>query len=577
MAIQNFSGGGFYGRVGSVVGFRKYGKFVLREWVRGTNPQTPAQQAHRGAFGEFSKVASYSLNLNRRSGVFDYRSGNEYSLRVKAAAQLANAGADFLDAFPVFPFGYTPAFQSTKITLIGQTTTAVQLNAIGQLPPTARAVGAVVAFYNAELQEYDIEYTSGTLTPSDSGADIVLKNAWFGRWDTSTQIVLISQDDENFNGTTYWQRQTTIEAPAIPEREFNFSVRSFTRSGRAFTLVFDEPFFENSQEITSATLSAVSAGNVVSVEVPQVSFINVGGYFGITFASEGATDETILAFPAGSSISFPFVKIYGDAVHLISIAPSVPLTSSDLSRGATLTAGAVSHVPGGLSFSFSAPSDVLSGGTVNISYTGWTLFENKSISGTALARFSDGKILFDFLPSLRSDWCLPSYDAPASRSLSLEVIKNGVTYTANPATLGTPNESAPQRVVTLSYFEVDSNDPTGGLFFSYNANIFPEGFSDYVTREYEGTSSDYFSFEGWDINRPRTSDVTSADPAFAGIAMRCDSFDDSSIEFYAEASEVPGSSDIPTVFNATCIDASATLGGVLYKLTSTPRRVTFPV
>lgn len=576
MAIQNFSGGGFYGRVGTVVGFRKYGKFVLREWVRGTNPQTPAQQAHRGAFGEFSRVASYSLNLNRRSGVFDYRSGNEYSLRVKAAAQLANAGADFLDAFPVFPFGYTPAFQSTKITLIGQTATAVQLNAIGQLPPTARAVGAVVAFYNAESQEYDIEYTSGTLTPSDSGADIVLKNAWFGRWDTSTQIVLISQDDENFNGTTYWQRQTTIEAPAIPEREFNFSVRSFTRSGRAFTLIFDEPFFENSQEMTSATLSAVSAGNIVSVEVPQVSFVNVGGYFGITFASEGTTDETILAFPAGSSISFPFVKIYGDELHLISGASSVPLTSSDLSRGATLTAGTVSHVPSGLAFSFSAPSDVLSGGTVNISYTGWALFENKTISGTALARFSEGKILFDFLPSLRSDLCLPSYDAPASRSLSLSVTKNGVTYTASPATLAAPNESTPQRVVTLPYFEVDSNDPTGGLFFKNNVNIFPAGFSDYVTREYEGVSSDYFSFEGWDIERPRTSDVTSADPAFSGIATRCDNFDDSAIEFYAEASDVPGSSDVPTVFNATCIDASATLGGVLYKLTSTPRRVTFP-
>ena len=42
------------------------------------------------------------------------------------------------------------------------------------------------------------------------------------------------------------------------------------------------------------------------------------------------------------------------------------------------------------------------------------------------------------------------------------------------------------------------------------------------------------------------------------------------------AIDVPGSSDIPTVFNATCIDTSATLGGVLYKLTSTPRRVTFP-
>lgn len=576
MAIQNFSGGGFYGRVGSVVGFRKYGKFVLREWVRGTNPQTPAQQAHRGAFGEFSKVASYSLNLNRRSGVFNYRSGNEYSLRVKAAAQLANAGADFLDAFPVFPFGYTPEYQSTKITLIGQTATAVQLNAIGQLPPTARAVGAVVAFYNAELQEYDIEYTSGTLTPSDSGADIVLKNAWFGRWDTSTQIVLISQDDENFNGTTYWQRQTTIEAPAIPEREFNFSVRSFTRSGRAFTLVFDEPFFENSQEMTSATLSAVSAGNVVPVEVPQVSFVNVGGYFGITFASEGTTDETILAFPAGSSISFPFVKIYGDELHLISGASSVPLTSSDLSRGATLTAGTVSHVPGGLSFSFSAPSDVLSGGTVNISYTGWTLFENKTISGTAFARFSEGKILFDFLPSLRSEWCLPSYDAPASRSLSLEVTKNGVTYRAPAEILNAPNESAPQRVVTLPYFESDSSSSGDGLFFKRNANIFPAGFADYVTREYSGESSDYFSFEGWDINRPRTSDVTSADPDFSGIAVQCNSFDDSSIEFYVEATDVPASSDVSTVFDATCIDVSATLGGTLYKLTSPEKRVTFP-
>lgn len=576
MAIQNFSGGGFYGRVGTVVGFRKHGKFVLREWVRGTNPQTPAQQAHRGAFGEFSKVASYSLNLNRRSGVFDYRSGNEYSLRVKAAAQLANAGADFLDAFPVFPFGYTPAFQSTKITLIGQTANAVQLNAIGQLPPTARAVGAVVAFYNADMEEYDIEYTSGTLTPSDAGADIVLKNAWFGRWDTSTQIVLISQDDENFNGTTYWQRQTTIEAPAIPEREFNFSVRSFTRIGRTFTLIFDEPFFENSQEMTSATLSAVSEGNIVSVEVPQVSFVNVGGYFGITFASEGTIDETILAFPAGSSISFPFVKIYGDELHLISIAPSVPLTSSDLRRGATLTAGAVSHVPGGLSFSFSAPSDVLSGGTVNISYTGWTLFENKSISGTALARFSDGKILFDFLPSLRSDWCLPSYDAPASRSLSLEVTKNGVTYIASPVVLATPSEVSPSRNVALSSFNVESESPTSGMFALYHADIFPDGFASYVEKEYAGDSVDYFNNEGWELVHPEASDVSSSAPGFGGLTRNNDGFDSRIIAFQIDVDDIPGGTDIPTVFNSVNLELLQTWEGYRYTLTTPARRVTFP-
>lgn len=576
MAIQNFSGGGFYGRVGSVVGFRKYGKFILREWVRGTNPQTPAQQAHRGAFGEFSKVASYSLNLNRRSGVFDYRSGNEYSLRVKAAAQLANAGADFLDAFPVFPFGYTPEYQSTKITLIEQTATAVQLNATGQLPPTARAVGAVVAFYNAEFQEYDIEYTSGTLTPSDSGADIVLKNAWFGRWDTSTQIVLISQDDENFNGTTYWQRQTTIEAPAIPEREFNFSVRSFTRSGRTFTLVFDEPFFENSQETTSATLSAVSAGNIVSVEVPQVSFVNVGGYFGITFASEGATDETILAFPAGSSISFPFVKIYGDELHLISVAPSVPLTSSDLSRGVTLTAGTVSHIPSGLAFSFSAPSDVLSGGTVNISYTGWALFENKSISGTAVARFSDGKILFDFLPSLRSDWCLPTYDAPASRSLSLEVTKNGVTYTANPATLATPGEVSPSRNVTLPSFDVESESPTSGMFALYHADIFPDGFASYVEQEYAGDSVDYFNNEGWELVHPEAHDVSSSAPGYGGLTRNNDGFDSRIIAFQIDVDDIPGGTDIPTVFNSVNLELLQTWEGYRYTLTTPARRVTFP-
>lgn len=576
MAIQNFSGGGFYGRVGSVVGFRKYGKFVLREWVRGTNPQTPAQQAHRGAFGEFSKVASYSLNLNRRSGVFDYRSGNEYSLRVKAAAQLANAGADFLDAFPVFPFGYTPEYQSTKITLISQTADDVHLFAVGTLPPTARTVGAVVAFYDSDLQSYDIEYTSGTITPSASGADIVLKNEWFGRWDTSTQIVLISQDDEAHSNTTYWQRQTAVEAQPIPEREFNFTVRSFTRSGRSFTLTFEEPFFENSQDETSATISAVSAGEIVSVNLPSVSFVNQGGYFGLTFSAEGTSDETILAFPAGSSISFPFVKIYGDAVHLISIAPSVALTSSDLTRGATLTAGTVSHVAGGLGFNFPAPSGVLAGGSVNVNYSGWTLFENKQITGTATTRYISGHLLFDFLPALRSDWCLPVFNSSATKNLSLEVVKNGVTYRAPVAILNAPNESAPQRVVTLPYFESTSSSPGDGLFFKNNANIFPAGFADYVTREYSGESSDYFSFEGWDINRPRTSDVTSADSDFSGIAVQCNSFDDSSIEFYVEATDIPSSSDVPTVFGATCLDVSATLGGALYKLTSPEKRVTFP-
>lgn len=576
MAIQNFSGGGFYGRMGSVVGFRKYGKFVLREWVKGTNPQTPAQQAHRGAFSEFSKVASYALNVNRRSGVFDYHNSNEYSLRVKTASRLSASGASFLDAYPLFPFGYTPEFQSTEITLISQTADEVHLQAVGALPPVARAVGAIVAFFDSELEAYDIEYTSGTITPATTGAEIVLKSAWFGRWDPNTEIVIISQDDESFSGTTYWQRQTTVKAMPIPEREFDFSVRSFTRNGRIFTLTFNEPFFENTQETTEATLSCVSAGEIVSVSLPSVSFVNQGGYFGITFAAGGTSDESILAFPSGSSISFPFVKIYGENMHLVSTAPVVALTSSDLARGATLSAGAVSHVPSGLSFSFSAPSGVLSGGTVNISYTGWTLFENKAVSGTALARFSDGKILFDFLPSLRSDWCLPSYDAPASRSLSLEVTKNGVTYTANPATLATPSESSPSRTVTMPSFDVESESPDSGFFAIYNANIFPDGYTNYITQEYAGSSIDYFDSEGWVFVHPTGYDVTSSAPGFEGLSRNCDGFTDSAIVFSINVDGIPGGTDIPTVFNSVNLEISQLNGNYRYALTTPTRRVTFP-
>ena len=332
MGIQNFSGGGFYGKVGVHVGQRLYDKFILRIWVKGTNPRTPKQVKWRTFFGTASKRASASLNINPNSGVFSRTDCPVMGQRIEAAVDLERNGAEFLDLYPVFPKNYNPTYIGETVSKISETATSITLALTGSLPTVERRLGALVAFYDAQNDEWEIDFSSGTFYPTSGGGEAVLENAWFGKWNESTNIVLITDDDKDFEMKTYWQRMTPVLNSAPVERPFNFTISSFHRTGRNFVLEFEEEYIENTQTLGAVVVRAVVAGEWQNVTLENPALVQNGEKFALKFSASGTTGETIWAFPNGASVNFASVNVYGESVHLTGENVGVSVVSTDLTR-----------------------------------------------------------------------------------------------------------------------------------------------------------------------------------------------------------------------------------------------------
>ena len=108
MGIQNFVDGGFIGKVGNVVGQRWKDKRMIRSYVKGTQPNTPAQLESRKLFRIANQLAQQAMNINGHTGIWDTSQKPEYAQRVGLAYKRLRAGIPPEQALPLYPEGYVP-------------------------------------------------------------------------------------------------------------------------------------------------------------------------------------------------------------------------------------------------------------------------------------------------------------------------------------------------------------------------------------------------------------------------------------------------------------------------------------
>lgn len=109
MGIQNFIDGGFIGKVGDVVGQRWKDKKMVRAYVKGKQPNTPAQINVRDMFRQANQLAQEAMNINGHTGIWDTSKTPEYSQRVGLAFKRLKAGMSPGEALPLYPEGYNPS------------------------------------------------------------------------------------------------------------------------------------------------------------------------------------------------------------------------------------------------------------------------------------------------------------------------------------------------------------------------------------------------------------------------------------------------------------------------------------
>lgn len=137
MATQISLKGGFYGKLGDMVGQRWKDKAFVRKYVIPFNPQTAIQQDNRRRFGFATQLAQEAMNINGHTDAYDITKVPEFSQRVGQAMNMLKIGGRPDQAFPLFPSTYTGwqdvtfTAQSVNISLHQCTISTTGLSATG--------------------------------------------------------------------------------------------------------------------------------------------------------------------------------------------------------------------------------------------------------------------------------------------------------------------------------------------------------------------------------------------------------------------------------------------------------------
>lgn len=154
MAIQNFVGGGFYGKVGEFVGQRWKNIRTIRAYVIPHNPKTPAQQANRKFFQSAVPLAQIANQAYPHCPAFDTTTNTQWAYRMSEAKLRLEAGEQDVATVPIFPKDYTPPFVISGVTVNEIVNTRqIKIEISGNVPQEARNYSALLYFDDGERAE----------------------------------------------------------------------------------------------------------------------------------------------------------------------------------------------------------------------------------------------------------------------------------------------------------------------------------------------------------------------------------------------------------------------------------------
>lgn len=223
MATQNFVAGGFYGKLGDMVGQRWRNKRTLRRWVKGANPQTPEQQANRALFASSVRLAQEAKNINPNASYWQTPDKPEFSLRTGLAKLALQEGLSEADSLPLIPRGYVPFFTFTYASSGTQDDPIPP--AIGLLPGIPEA-GRLFSYCVRYRDLLTGEWLKGYFQELFTNTGLVGLHPnlpiRYG-FDLGSYVEGVTIDDDAFQGHTYYLARRNFSEDYPPIRRFNLS------------------------------------------------------------------------------------------------------------------------------------------------------------------------------------------------------------------------------------------------------------------------------------------------------------------------------------------------------------------
>lgn len=332
MAIQNFVAGGFYGKLGAMVGQRWRNKRTLRVWTKPANPRTPRQMEVRKNFADCVSWSQIAMQMNFKAPCFANPSIPEWGERVSKSRELQDNGKSGMGLVALFPRGYTP--QNILSGLILQSVGS-QENAVFACTVTDSSVDrnlcVLVHFPATPSDTESYELFPATLTVGSTNL-VEIEGCPRGRIREGTEFLLVSFDDSAHNNVMVYGAVQGYTTPEIVTRDFNLEGWSVTVNQNRVTVQTSEPYLGADGTIDVPVLHAVSAGQFTYETFVNVALLNVNGYYGFSVECSFTELYEFLAFAPGSSVEFTSILCAYGNTRLTARNGSAYVSSSDLTR-----------------------------------------------------------------------------------------------------------------------------------------------------------------------------------------------------------------------------------------------------
>ena len=447
MAIQNFVSGGYYGKLGQTIGQRWKNKRTVKAYAIPRNPRTEKQQANRKVFSGYTANALLGQQMNYKAPCWESEENTEWGLRMATASTLYKSGASEFNQIPLFPTSYTPAYSVEKVQPYGEPSdTQITFAVTGTLPTANRSLSVLVGFLNSESQSYDVELYTASFVYGEIST-LTIKNTQPTRFDTTTKFLIISNDDAKNDNSTIYGAEQFLGEPIIIEKIFDTSLKQFITSLSTvavganyrgdFTIVFAQRYSQGANAISGVSIYSVSAGVWESLDLENVSFVNVDGYFGISFSISRSRPDLINAFPANAYIKIASISSetayakYSASDIQLSLTETAPIVREFRIEDAThsTTAGDEYYI---FPLAYSGNTQIFN--TVPKSKN-WDLQGGRTSSENAIWALQ-ASMSQKFV--LTGENALLKYYEPAQFTFKKDYEINGVTYSLNtPPTVGT--------------------------------------------------------------------------------------------------------------------------------------------
>lgn len=333
MAKQNFLSGGFYGKLGAMVGQRWKNKRTIRTYVIPKNPNTPEQKRNRSNFAGAVQYAQMGMQMNYYCNLFDVPDFTRWNYRMSVARNLKFAGMTDLNLIPLYPTSFTPPLMLTEIKLHSKSGNKHITFSVPELTSTEdRVFSMMFALYNEQslFRGYKL-YLGYYYKDNPQFLEVDVDDV--EEINSNCFVRLVTNDDQNSLQDMIASSKLAVKANEMDKHEFNCNVSMVSKSAAGVKITFAEPWKANPTVNTvSLTVSFVSDGQRKVASVSDGTLENDNGLCSVNVPYATSYNQDLPAFPAGSLISGINVRYEGLSYEITITNGSSSYSDADITR-----------------------------------------------------------------------------------------------------------------------------------------------------------------------------------------------------------------------------------------------------